>query len=210
VSAGFVVPAQDEYLELERRRALHQYHDRRRRRFRRFFPARGKPTSSISALGFEYIQIELFANSPLALPPVRESAFGRKHRRSTSPPAGLRWDSVIWPTSGPGRRCSGELGSPRRRITYYKTSFQQQYYYPFTERWVGFVNGELGVAWRLRRQVSPSSRTSLSVAWPRCAYRTERSAQGHHRRRGGCRQEDRVQRNCCFHCRAWARTSPSA
>ena len=40
----------------------------------------------------------------------------------------------------------GELGVPPADLTYYKTSFQQQYYYPFTERWVGFVNAELGVA----------------------------------------------------------------
>jgi len=98
-------------------------------------------------LGFEYIQIELFANSPLRFREfVNEFGADTTSLNLTTSWARDRRDSVIWPTSGPLTRVIGELGIPPADLTYYKTSFQQQYYYPFTERWVGFVNAELGVA----------------------------------------------------------------
>ncbi len=97
-------------------------------------------------LGFEYIQIELFADSPLRFRQfVDEFGADSTSLNLTSSWARDRRDSVIWPTSGPLTRVSGEVGIPPADLTYYKASVQQQYYYPFTERWVGFVNGELGV-----------------------------------------------------------------
>jgi outer membrane protein insertion porin family len=98
-------------------------------------------------LGFEYIQIDLFDNSPLRFRQfVNEFGADTTSLNVTASWARDRRDSAIWPTSGPLTRVIGELGIPPADLTFYKTSFQQQYYYPFTERWVGFVNAELGVA----------------------------------------------------------------
>ena len=98
-------------------------------------------------LGFEYIEIGLFDTSPLRFRQF-VNEFGPNN---TSFPLTANWtrdrrDSVIWPTRGALSRVTAELALPIGDLTYYKASIQQQYYYPFTERWVGFVNGELGVA----------------------------------------------------------------
>ncbi len=97
-------------------------------------------------VGFEYIQIGLFATSPLRFRQfVNEFGSDSTSLNLTSGWTRDRRDSVIWPTSGGLTRATVEVGVPPADLTYYKTSFQQQYYYPFTERWVGFVNAELGV-----------------------------------------------------------------
>lgn len=97
-------------------------------------------------LGFEYIQIGLFDNSPLRFRQfVNEFGADTTSLNLTTGWTRDRRDSVIWPTSGGLTRATGELGIPPADLTYYKVSLQQQYYYPFTERWVGFVNAELGV-----------------------------------------------------------------
>ncbi|MET0217224.1 MAG: outer membrane protein assembly factor BamA [Burkholderiales bacterium] len=98
-------------------------------------------------LGFEYIQIGLFDNSPLRFRQyVNEFGPNNSSVNLTANWTRDRRDSVIWPTSGGLTRATAELALPIGDLTYYKTSIQQQYYYPFTERWVGFINGELGVA----------------------------------------------------------------
>jgi outer membrane protein insertion porin family len=98
-------------------------------------------------VGFEYIEIGLFANSPLRFREfVNEFGPNNSAVNLTANWTRDRRDSVIWPTRGGLTRVIGEISLPVADLTYYKTTFQQQYYYPFTDRWVGFVNGELGVA----------------------------------------------------------------
>jgi outer membrane protein insertion porin family len=56
-----------------------------------------------------------------------------------------RRNSIIYPTDGTLLRLSGEIGLPIADLTYYKLSYQQQYYKPLTSDLVLFLNGEIGV-----------------------------------------------------------------
>ncbi len=96
-------------------------------------------------LGYERTDISVNLASPLRYQEfVRE--FGE---RTDSLPATVSWsrdrrDSVIYPTSGTFQRASSEVGLPGFDLTFYKLSYQLQWYYPFTRDFVLFLNGEIG------------------------------------------------------------------
>jgi outer membrane protein insertion porin family len=96
-------------------------------------------------LGYESTDIGITATSPLRYREfVRE--FGEK---TDSMPATVSWardrrDSVIYPTSGTFQRASSEVGLPGFDLTFYKLSYQLQWYYPITRDFVLFFNGEVG------------------------------------------------------------------
>jgi len=96
-------------------------------------------------LGYESTDIGVTALSPLRYREfVRE--FGEK---TDSMPATVGWardrrDSVIYPTSGTFQRASSEVGLPGFDLTFYKLSYQLQWYYPITRDFVLFLNGEVG------------------------------------------------------------------
>ena len=71
--------------------------------------------------------------------------------QTDSYPATIGWardkrDSVIYPTSGTVQRLSGEIGLPSGELTYYRTTYQHQWYYPLTKNLVFYTNGQVGYA----------------------------------------------------------------
>ena len=71
--------------------------------------------------------------------------------QTDSYPATIGWardnrDSVIYPTSGTVQRLSGEIGLPSGKLTYYRTTYQHQWYYPLTKNLVFYTNGQVGYA----------------------------------------------------------------
>jgi len=96
-------------------------------------------------LGYESTDIGITALSPLRYRQFVEE-FGEK---TDSMPATVSWardrrDSVIYPTSGSFQRASSEVGLPGFDLTFYKLSYQLQWYYPITKDFVLFLNGEVG------------------------------------------------------------------
>jgi len=55
-------------------------------------------------------------------------------------------DSRLYPTSGFTRKLSGELSLPGGNLRYYKTSIQQQTYFPLNKTFTLMLNGEVGIA----------------------------------------------------------------
>ena len=55
-------------------------------------------------------------------------------------------DSAIYPNSGTLQRLSGEAGLPGGDLTYYRLTYQHQWYYPLTEDLTMFLKGNLGYA----------------------------------------------------------------
>ncbi|HSD61619.1 MAG TPA: outer membrane protein assembly factor BamA [Burkholderiales bacterium] len=96
-------------------------------------------------LGYERTDIGLFLNSPL-----RYIDFVAQFGSSVdSLPATASWardrrDSVIYTTQGTVQRASAEVGMPGFDLTYYKLSYQLQWYYPLTRDFVLHLNGEVG------------------------------------------------------------------
>ena len=54
-------------------------------------------------------------------------------------------DSVLYPTRGRFQRAFAEVGLPGGSLKYYKTSYQQELYYPLTRDYVLRLNGVLGL-----------------------------------------------------------------
>lgn len=105
----------------------------------------GEEDSISLGLGYEATDIGLFVNSPL-----RYVEFVRDFGSSVdSLPATAGWvrdrrDSVIYTTQGTFQRASAEVGMPGFDLTYYKLSYQLQWYYPLTRDFVLHLNGEIG------------------------------------------------------------------
>jgi outer membrane protein insertion porin family len=55
-------------------------------------------------------------------------------------------DSVIYTTSGTLQRLTGEIGLPLGDLTYYRSTYQYQWYYPLTRKLVFYTNGQVGYA----------------------------------------------------------------
>jgi|KBSMisStandDraft_5_1062788.scaffolds.fasta_scaffold14056_3 outer membrane protein insertion porin family len=55
-------------------------------------------------------------------------------------------DSVIYTTRGTLQRISAEVGLPGGDLTYYRTTYQQQWYHPITRDLVFYTNGQIGYA----------------------------------------------------------------
>ncbi|HXF18423.1 MAG TPA: outer membrane protein assembly factor BamA, partial [Burkholderiales bacterium] len=98
-------------------------------------------------LAYEQTQIGLFANTPQRYVDfVKE--FG-SHINSN--PATVGWardkrDSVIYTTSGTLQRVSAEIGLPTAELTYYRTTYQVQWYHPLTRDLVFYTSGQIGYA----------------------------------------------------------------
>jgi outer membrane protein insertion porin family len=96
-------------------------------------------------LGYERTNISTFADSPLIyLDYVR--TFGD---RNDSIIASAGWtrdnrDSFIYPTKGTLQRANVDVGLPGASLTYYKTQYQYQRYFPLTREYTLMVNGEIG------------------------------------------------------------------
>lgn len=96
-------------------------------------------------LGYERTDISVTLASPL-----RYQEFVRDFGEQTdSLPATVSWardrrDSVIYPTKGTFQKASSEVGMPGFDLTFYKLSYQVQWYYPLTSDFVLHLNGEVG------------------------------------------------------------------
>lgn len=55
-------------------------------------------------------------------------------------------DSVIYPTSGTFQKIHAEVGVPPGDLTFHRTNYQYQWYYPLTKRYTVLLNGQLGYA----------------------------------------------------------------
>jgi outer membrane protein insertion porin family len=55
-------------------------------------------------------------------------------------------DSVIYTTSGTLQRVTTEVGLPGADLTFYRASYQLQWYHPITRDWVFFTNSQIGYA----------------------------------------------------------------
>jgi outer membrane protein insertion porin family len=55
-------------------------------------------------------------------------------------------DSVIYTTSGTLQRVSAEVGLPGGDLTYYRATYQHQWYYPLTRDLVFYTNAQIGYA----------------------------------------------------------------
>ena len=55
-------------------------------------------------------------------------------------------DSVIYTTSGTLQRVTAEVGLPGGDLTYYRASYQHQWYYPLTRDLVFYTNAQIGYA----------------------------------------------------------------
>jgi outer membrane protein insertion porin family len=98
-------------------------------------------------LAFERTDIGLFFNpSPryieylAAFGPVTDSYVGS-----------IGWardkrDSVISTTSGTLQRLTGEVGLPFGDLTYYRSTYQHQWYHPLTRKLVFYTSGQIGYA----------------------------------------------------------------
>jgi outer membrane protein insertion porin family len=55
-------------------------------------------------------------------------------------------DSVIYTTKGTFQKLSAEVGVPPGDLTFYRTSYQHQWYHPLTKDLTFLVNGQIGYA----------------------------------------------------------------
>ncbi|MFL6581279.1 MAG: outer membrane protein assembly factor BamA [Burkholderiales bacterium] len=98
-------------------------------------------------LAYEQTQIGLFSNTPQRYVDF-VNEFG-SHINSN--PATVGWardkrDSVIYTTSGTVQRVSAEIGLPTAELTYYRTTYQVQWYHPLTRDLVFHTDGQIGYA----------------------------------------------------------------
>ncbi|HYC48411.1 MAG TPA: outer membrane protein assembly factor BamA [Burkholderiales bacterium] len=96
-------------------------------------------------LGYERTNIDTFVDSPLFyLDFVR--TFGASN---DSILATVGWqrdsrDSLLYPTKGTLQKAALEVGLPGGSLTYYRSTYQYQRYFPITRDYVLMLNGELG------------------------------------------------------------------
>ena len=55
-------------------------------------------------------------------------------------------DSVIFTTKGSFQKFSAEVGVPSGDLTFYRTNYQHQWYYPLTKEYTLLLNGQIGYA----------------------------------------------------------------
>lgn len=55
-------------------------------------------------------------------------------------------DSVIYTTKGTFQKVTAEIGLPLADLTYYRTSYQHQWYHPITKEYTLLLNGQIGYA----------------------------------------------------------------
>jgi outer membrane protein insertion porin family len=55
-------------------------------------------------------------------------------------------DSVIYPTSGTLQRATAEIGLPGGDLTYYRSTYQHQWYHPLARDLVFYTSGQIGYA----------------------------------------------------------------
>jgi len=98
-------------------------------------------------LAFEQTQIGVFPDTPL-----RYRAFVREFGESANTIlTTVGWsrdkrDSLIYPTSGTYQKASGEIGIPPGDLTFYRTSYQHQWYHPVGKEYTLLLNGQIGYA----------------------------------------------------------------
>ena len=98
-------------------------------------------------LSYESTTIGLFSN-----PSQRYVDFVREFGSTTDSYVGtLGWtrdkrDSVIYTTRGTLQRVTTEVGLPMGELTYYRSTYQHQWYYPFTKELVFYTSGRIGYA----------------------------------------------------------------
>lgn len=109
-------------------------------------PLNEKDTVNLG-LGVERTEITTFADSPQYYVDF-VNLFDSK---VTTLRGDLGWvrdtrDSLTYPTRGGMQRLHGEIGLPGGDLTYYKASYQHQWYRPLTQTFTLLLNGEVGVA----------------------------------------------------------------
>lgn len=109
-------------------------------------PLNEKDTVNLG-LGVERTEISTFVDSPQYYVDF-VNLFGSK---VTTLRGDLGWvrdtrDSLTYPTKGGMQRLHGEIGLPGGDLTYYKASYQHQWYRPLTQTFTLLLNGEFGVA----------------------------------------------------------------
>jgi len=98
-------------------------------------------------LAFERTDIGLFIN-----PSLRYIEYLKEFGPQTDSYVGsIGWvgdkrDSVIYTTSGTLQRITEETGLPGGDLTYYRASYQHQWYHPLTRNLVFYTNGQIGYA----------------------------------------------------------------
>jgi outer membrane protein insertion porin family len=55
-------------------------------------------------------------------------------------------DSVIFTTRGTSQKLNAEVGLPPGDLTFYRTNYQHQWYYPLTKEYTLMLNGQIGYA----------------------------------------------------------------
>jgi outer membrane protein insertion porin family len=97
-------------------------------------------------LGFEDTDLDLFDDSPQRFKDfVAEFGPSNTVLLGTVGWAQDRRDSLIYTTKGTLQRTSAEVGLPGGDLTYYKLSYQYQWFRPLTRDFVLMLNGEIGV-----------------------------------------------------------------
>ncbi|HKO87384.1 MAG TPA: outer membrane protein assembly factor BamA [Burkholderiales bacterium] len=99
-------------------------------------------------LAFELTKIELFDDSPDRFVDFVEDV-GTDDPTALIATAGWardRRDSAIWTTAGTYQRAFFEVGLPGMDLTYYKASYQLQWYHPISSDVVLMLGGEAGYA----------------------------------------------------------------
>jgi outer membrane protein insertion porin family len=96
-------------------------------------------------LGFEDTDLDLFDDSPQRFKDfVAEFGPSNTVLLGTVGWARDRRDSLIYTTKGTLQRASAEVGLPGGDLTYYKLSYQHQWFRPLTRDFVLMLNGEIG------------------------------------------------------------------
>ena len=98
-------------------------------------------------LAFESTEIGLLANTPQRyIDFVNEFSSRTDSYLATVGWARDKRDSVIYTTSGTLQRVTTEVGLPGADLTFYRASYQLQWYHPVTRDWVFFTNSQIGYA----------------------------------------------------------------
>jgi outer membrane protein insertion porin family len=98
-------------------------------------------------LAFESTEIGLLTNTPQRyIDFVNEFSSRTDSYLATVGWARDKRDSVIYTTSGTLQRVTTEVGLPGADLTFYRASYQLQWYHPVTRDWVFFTNSQIGYA----------------------------------------------------------------
>ena len=107
-------------------------------------------------LAFERTEIGLLANTPQRYVHfVNEFGSEADSYLGTVGWARDKRDSVIYTTRGTLQRVTAEIGLPAGDLTYYRASYQHQWYYPLTRDLVFYTSGQIGYADGYRNKPLP-------------------------------------------------------